>query len=52
MIFSALKPTGKRTDFHQADVCERLIYLQCAHYRTVDIELEINYKRRFRMEAV
>ena len=28
--------TGKRTDFNQADLFERLMYLQRLHYRTAD----------------
>ena len=28
-----IKLTGKRTDFYQADFCERLMYFQRLHYR-------------------
>ena len=31
-----IKLTGKWTDFHQADFCERLINLQCLYYKTTD----------------
>ena len=38
---------GKRTDFNQVDFYERLMFFQFYHY-----ELQINYKRSFKMEAV
>ena len=34
ILISMVKLEAKRTDFHQIDICERLIYLQCLHYRT------------------
>ena len=33
ILICIIKLTEKRTDFHQADFCERLMYLQCFHYR-------------------
>ena len=34
ILISMIKLEAKRTDFHQIDICERLVYLQCLHYRT------------------
>ena len=50
ILISIAKLTRKQTDSHQADFCERSLYLQCLNYSV--IELQINYKRRFRMETV
>ena len=36
IIISIIKLAGKRTDFNQADLFERLMYLQRLHYRTAD----------------
>ena len=35
-IIETDRKTGKQSNFHQADFYERLIYLQCLHYRTTD----------------
>ena len=34
ILISIIKLAAKQTDFHQVDICERLIYFQCLHYRT------------------
>ena len=36
IIISIIKVAGKRTDFNQADLFERLMYLQRLHYRNAD----------------
>ena len=34
ILITIIKLRGKSTEFHQADFCERLMYLQPFHYRT------------------
>ena len=35
-LLSIIKLTGKRTDITQVKLNERLLYLQCGHYRTTN----------------
>ena len=35
ILIGIMKLIGKWTDYHQAGFCERLMYLQCIHYRPI-----------------
>ena len=47
ILINVNKLAGKPTDFHQSDVCQKLMYLWCLHYRTTS-----QLRKSFRMVSM